>query len=439
MQKIKNCAIVFIFSLFLFSCASTDFSAIEADVSAGNYLDANSKIEADQKKLYSNHDKVLYYLDSGIISHYGTDWNMSNKSLSQAEQYMDEYFAKSISQAVGSYIVNDTVEDYAGEDYENVYTNLFMALNYIHLKEYEDAMVEIVRFDNKLKVISQKYDAAIEKARKNIVSESNEYETQLPTANIDFHNSAFGRYISMLLYRDTGDIDNAQVDKKYIDSAFTNQSQLYPFAKPESLEHELEPISKGAVRLNFISCTGLAPTKIAETTRLYDASSNTYFKFEIPIMLKQPDAIHSAKVTVYDEAGKSINTVNLEKLESIENIAVETFKQKQALVYLKAFLRSLSKTTASSAIVQNTSDSGMASLFSLMSNVYIELSEQADIRTSRFFPGTVWVGGCTIPEGAYRISVEYLSDNGNRIKIEWYDAVEAVYGQPNIVESICIN
>ena len=140
-----------------------------------------------------DNDQVLYNLDAGLLSHYAGDWNQSNKNFSAAEGLIEEYYSKSISQGVSSYFVNDMVVDYAGEDYEDIYTNFFMALNYIQLGNLEDAMVEIRRFDNKQKLLSTKYDSQIEYAE-------SELGSGYSSVSVQFQNSAAARYLSMLMY-----------------------------------------------------------------------------------------------------------------------------------------------------------------------------------------------------------------------------------------------
>jgi hypothetical protein len=439
MKASKNVIIyIFSLSLILASCATIrDYSAIEKGLYSGNYENAYTQLEAEKKDLYSDHDVVLYSLDSGMISHYGTNWEQSNIALSTAEKYMEEYSAKSITQTFNSYVLNDTIQDYAGEDYENVYTNLFMALNYIHLEKYDDAMVEIRRFDNKLKVISLKYAEAIENAKKQVASNNYSTNSQFQTEALNFHNSALARYVSMLLYRDMGDIDNARIDKTFIDTAFSTQTQLYPFKKPSSLDAELKPVPQDFARLNFISNSGLAPEKQAETIRILNNNDGSYFKFEIPDMVKQKSIVTLVKVAITDIDGNFVQTVNLEPIESIESVAVDTFKQKQVLIYLKSLLRSISKSATSSVIVNNTDNSNMASLIRVLSNIVIEVSEKADIRTSHFFPAMVWVGGITVPQGSYSVTVTYYSAN-NPIETINYQNVQVLQNRPNIVESTCV-
>ena len=116
--------------------ADYDFSAINYSLYEQNYEGAYNLVEADKKILYGDKGQVLYDLDRGILSHYGKEYLRSNEELSGAEQGIYDLYATSVTQTINSFLLNDTVVDYSGEVYEDIYTNLFMALNYIHLDNH---------------------------------------------------------------------------------------------------------------------------------------------------------------------------------------------------------------------------------------------------------------------------------------------------------------
>ena len=184
------------------SCVSADRAVYDAYLVSGDYEGARKRLEADKKSLYAGTDAVLYNLDSGMLAHFAGDYDASNERLSEAEKLMEYYYAKSVVQTVGSFILNDSLVDYAGEDYEDIYTNLFMALNYIQLRKIDDAFVEIRRFDNKLKLLSAKYEQAIFEAnnqterqlKEDGLSEYSPYSSYSESnKQSEFHNSAFAR------------------------------------------------------------------------------------------------------------------------------------------------------------------------------------------------------------------------------------------------------
>lgn len=434
-----------IFSIIMFaSCASSrDFANIDMSSQQGDFYTAREQLESKKSSLYPNTDKVLYALDAGMLSHYSEDYEQSNTELAQAERLIEEYFAISITQAIGSYLLNDTVVDYAGEDFEDIYTNLFMALNYIHLGNTEAAFVEIRRFNNKLQALSAKYTDALFYARQQIASQNSgseqsqvyggEYE------NIEFYDSAFARYVSLLLYRSIGQTDSAEIDRKFIETAFQTQQQLYPFPIPNAVAQEFS-IPQDKERLNVFCYTGRAPEKYEQTIQLPGIVTDTWFKLALPVMEKHFSAVSSIEIKAVDENGNE-TTGTLELLESIENIAVDTFQRRQGLIYLKSILRSISKTAGGEIVTTVMEEQGLSSLallFNVATNIFIVASEQADIRSSRYFPAQVWVGGVNLDEGLYTVTVTCL-DARNAVLYEKTDYDVAVSNKSvNLVEAVCL-
>ena len=121
--------------------ADLDYSSIDEAVSQSDYAAVSEILEKQQKYFYSKRDKVLLYIDQGIVKHFASDYEASNKNLSLAEKEIELNFTKSVTQKIGQAVINDTVADYTGETYEDIYSNIFMCLNYIHLNKLEDAMV----------------------------------------------------------------------------------------------------------------------------------------------------------------------------------------------------------------------------------------------------------------------------------------------------------
>ena len=401
------------------SCVSADRAVYDAYLVSGDYEGARKRLEADKKSLYAGTDAVLYNLDSGMLAHFAGDYGVSNERLSEAEKLMEYYYAKSVVQTVGSFILNDSLVDYAGEDYEDIYTNLFMALNYIQLHKIDDAFVEIRRFDNKLKLLSAKYERQLKEDGLSAYSPYSSYSEL--NGRSEFHNSVLARYVSLLLYRSEGRSDSALIDKKYAESAFRAQRPLYPFPIPQAIDEEFR-IPEGKARVNVLCFTGLSPAKREEVLRIPNPYGGSWFKIALPVMEMRPSKIAYAEIEAVGKSGKKTYG-KLELLESIENIAEDTFRRKQALIYAKTFARALSKSITSSAVsaavgAQDEGDGNMESLaafIEVLSGIFMEVSERADTRSSRCFPANVWAGGLNVEPGVYTVNVSCYDKNGRLV------------------------
>ncbi|MBQ0167553.1 MAG: hypothetical protein KBT02_10650 [Treponema sp.] len=435
-----------LFSLILItSCVTVaDHSSVYDRLRTNGYEDARDTLEAEKTMLYSDRDQVLYDIDSGILSHFAGDWKQSNERLSDGERLIEYYYAKSISQSIMSWIENDTVKDYDGDDYEDIYTNLFMALNYIHMDEIEDAFVEIRRFDNKQKALSTRYAAELEEARASIRNNGASGNASYINNTLSFNNSALARYLSMLLYRSRGKSDDARIDYDQLLLAFQTQQQLYSFAVPASVQEELS-VPKGKARLNILGFTGMAPVKQQEELRISN-DLGTYFKLALPYMVPRGSSVKTVEVTVTGESGAVYKT-SLERFESMEAIAMDTFGQKQSLIFAKTFARALAKSVTTSVAYmasdefKKRNNQEMELLFDIIgfaSQIHTEVSEQADLRTTQYFPAYANVGGITVEPGNYTVRVDFLNSRGKIISTEVFNDVTASEKGLNLVEAVCL-
>lgn len=436
MNSVRSAMFCILAAVSFVSCASVaHYQGIDESVSRGDYAKGLDQLKAAKETAYKPNDKVLYYLDEGMLAHYSGAYKESSASLAEAERDIEAAFTKSVSVEVSSYLVNDTTLEYPGEDYEDIYLNVFNSLNYYHAGSIEDALVEIRRIDNKLKYISTKYGTAISNAQQAVLKQSNEIPYDAAAVNSNFTNSALARYLSMLFYRADGKRDDARIDRDQVKLAFAAQPAVYAFPAPSSLKDELD-IPKGKARLNVVSFSGLSPVKEQNTLRIPMGGSH-WIKIAVPVIVARPSEVAYSEVAIDDGP-----TFRLELIENLSAVAAETFKQKSGLIYLKTVLRSLTK-TASSMVLDDSADdagdsAGVLRLLSLGAQIYAEASEQADLRLSRYFPAQASVGGVTLDPGTYSYSVRYYDAANKVIHSARFENVEVRANDLNLSEAICI-
>ena len=86
---------------------------------------AITQIEAAKETQYKEKDKALYKLDLGMLKFYNKDYAESIQLLDEAEQHIADNYTKSVGKAAASLLLNDNALEYSGEDYEDIYTNIF--------------------------------------------------------------------------------------------------------------------------------------------------------------------------------------------------------------------------------------------------------------------------------------------------------------------------
>ena len=429
--------IISVFSICACASTSSYHTQFVDEAKNGNYEFAYYTIEEKPKNFYSNYDEVLKMLDLGVLAHYSGDSENSIQYLNQAENLIYENYTKSISQNINSYILNDNFIDYAGEEYEDIYVNLFKCLTFISQEDYESAFVEIRKFDNKLKSLSVKYQDKIEQMKLKANIESDSYNQD--DLKINFYDSAFARYLSMLLYLYEKDFASAKIDYKYLISAFENQPELYNFSIPKQITENFNT-PEDKIRLNVIAMSGLAPKKIE------DSISNVRYglKISLPVMKKNNSEIKSIKLMAQEKSTNEIYTKEFEKLESVSNIAMDTFKQRQSLIYVKSIARSLLKAGTTDFIDELKEHSANKQTSTIMEIVHIvslianQLTEIADIRTSRYFPSDIYISGLDLDPGFYDICVCFLSSQEKEIYTEYFYDYSVSENKINLLEAVCL-
>lgn len=450
--------------LYISSCASTQTfqqQYVEAgeSVSRRDFQGASMIIESHKEESYKEKDRVLYYLDVGMLYHYSGEYEKSNDALDKAERGIEELYTKSISKAITSGLLNDNALEYAGEDYEDIYLNVFKGLNYIALGNEEAAMVEIKRVHIKLNILEDKYRTLIEE-----YNESSEAEGQIEALTNRFHNDVLARYLGLLLYRFENSPDSARIERDYIKDAFRSQSHLYNFDIPELPELETE---SGMAQLSVLTFSGVSPRKVAETFYLDTVKNGVFitavsqneeyvksvvgfnylfipgvepgfhFKFQYPRMEQMHSKVNRIVLLV-----DGIPVKELPMLENMEKISKEIFLIKQPLVIGKSILRTVSKGIAKeagkSAVKDSMSDDAggvvLGLLIGIAADVAVDATENADLRISQYFPAYAHAVDFALPPGEHDIIIEYYNDN----KLIFRDDRGVVHLEPgelNLIES----
>lgn len=433
----RYCALAIVLVLVT-SCASVaHYDQIDTEVYRGDFPAAFARIQDVRDTAYQPNDRVLFFLDAGLLAYYSGNYTEASRLFGEAERAIEAAFTKSISLEVSTYLVNDIVQEYPGEDYEDIYLNVFNALSYYHNGSTEGALVEVRRIDNKLKFLSTKYGQVITNAQQAVLAKSSDVPFDPNAVQSQFVNSALARYLSMLLFRSNGQRDSARVDRDQIRLAFANQPALYPFPLPGSIDHELT-VPQGQARLNVIGFYGPSPIKVEEASRVMLGSGN-WLKFAFPVMVQRPSRIDRVEVVL--DSGESFN---LELIEDLGLVAMDTFARRSAFIYLKTVLRSITK-TASSAALRKGSDKAQSAetalllgLLSIGTQIYAEASEQADLRLSRYFPARAVVGGITLAPGTYSYTVRFLDGGGRLVSEIRHENIELRPNRLNLSEAICI-
>ena len=409
----------------------------------GSYEQASIIIQDAKEEEYRKKDRVLYYLDLGMLYHWSGEYELSNKMLTKAENAIEELFTTSISKAMVSGVLNDNALDYSGEDYEDIYLNVFKALNYIALGDEESAFVEIRRVQIKLNLLEDKYKDLVEE-----YNASTGAEGELEYRENRFHNDVLARYISLLLYRAEESWDDARIDSESMHDAWRTQKHLYNFTKPSF--PTVVPGDENRTLVNVISFSGMSPVKLADTIYIQTGpsivfltmtgqnedyvtdlvgfnflvipgiQSGIHFKVQFPRLSSRRSEADRVVVKM-----DGVEVAEIPMLEKMEVIARETFLLKQPLTIgktiIRATIKNITKEIGKDAMQQGLSDQGAGGLIvgllaGLAADVAVDATENADLRISQFFPSYARAAEIVVEPGNYHVTVEYW--NGNNLMAE---------------------
>ena len=412
----------------LAGCASTvDIHKTENGLYQGDYAHALEMVHQEAAQIERRQGPIVRAIDVGIVQHYAGDYAGSNASLSEAEALIDKAYTRSLSRSAASYVINDNTKEYPGEDFEDLYANVFKALNYAQLGEIGEAMVEIRRLSEKQQVLVDYYQGYNQKHDERIA----------------FTHSALGEWLGMLFSQKLGNASDARYYGRRLADAFAGEKELYPFPMPSAAV--LQEREEGKTPVYLLSFTNIAPRKIEVRQTLPSVVTGNLMTIAVPELVVRSSEV---KKILYSVDG--VKSGEMELMEPIGRIAANTYLLKKSGIYAKAILRATGKLVATDVVdvaghvaAASASDDSqaagagfLADLLTLSANLFGNLSERADVRMSHFLPGSAYVGVVDLSEGQHAITVTYLGEAGVLKQEEF--CMDVVQGTLYVLESFCL-
>ena len=423
-------------SLFLASCAAPTafYRDVDAGVAAGNYTDALETVRS-HRSAYGENSSVLYGLDMGALHHYAGNTDSSNAYLLAAEREIGDLYTKSISREALAFVLNDNVLPYAGEDFEKVLVNVFLALNFAQQGLPDEALVEARKVDLKLRDYAQQYEG------------KNAYQ-----------EDAFARYLTGILYESTGEMNDAFIAYRKAHEAYTAYEKNFGTKAPTFLLNDLvrsaemlsftefadryrelggAPFKRSDLRggsLVVIAYAGRSPikTEVRPSVSIPDDHGTIHtFQIALPKFVPRMTGPRAYDVSVLRASDSStVASLRTELAEDVTAIAGRVLEDRLGLVYLKsggrALLKFLAAEKAKSAVKKKSAEDGKGEtsgdrLTNLLSSLAIDLvvgaTESADVRTWRTLPAQFQIARFMLPPGAYAVRAA-SPDGGYRLTNE---------------------
>jgi len=413
-------------AFLVLSCATSSkaFNEIDASVGSADFAAAVDKIVRGQqrrKPIYNEKNSISLFMDKGLLEHYAGDFKASSESLQNAERLIEEAYTRSISEGFFSYILNDNSKVYPGEDFEDIYINVFNSLNYYNRNDLEGALVEIRKLSQssgKLDMLARRHEFRDPESGATL-SERAQKETGISglpeTKSVNFSNSALARFLGAIFYQGIGNTDSARIEFDQVSRAFRTNESIYPHPVPAAVE-AARNIPAGKARLNVISFTGLSPIKEEQQITHFLPFRHPILqsaKFKLPVLVGRASIISKIEI-IAEREGITEQAFNLELLEDIGAIIKETYNNRFSRILIKTYIRTIIKyTVADIAAMEMARQYGelRGLLVAAAARTALDSSERADIRMSRFLPNKAFIGGINLDPGTYTVYINYYHGN----------------------------
>src|SRR5437899_1858364 len=201
------------------------YARIDRALQDGNPAEGVAILEKAQDA-YGSKSTALYLMDRGMVQYVAGRYTDSVQSLSAAEALTEDLYTRRIRSEVEAFLTSDNALPYEGEEFEKVLLNVFMALDYVQLGLWDDALVEARKVDHKLTVLADRNQK-----------------------RMTYNKDALARYLSGLLYEATGDRSNAFVAYRLALEAFEYYQKSYGTAVPDLVRQDLLRVTE-ALGLN---------------------------------------------------------------------------------------------------------------------------------------------------------------------------------------------
>lgn len=134
-------------------------------------------------------DQLVYLLELGTALHIDGQFQESNKVFLQADKLADQVDYVSVSRTAIATLGSEEMLQYKGESYEKLLINAYLALNFLMMGQYDSAMVEVRRVNQKI-------------------------ATFRANGREDYEYNPLSHYLSALIYEGDRKYDDAYIEYK---------------------------------------------------------------------------------------------------------------------------------------------------------------------------------------------------------------------------------
>ncbi len=361
-----KCLLLAVGILSLMACATHQNKMIplQSEIVGGQCAPALEKLQKLAEE--QSDDQLLYLMEYASALQICRDYKLSTQFFLQADKLAEQQDYTSISRSLGATLLNEQMIQYKGDKFEKLFINAMAAINFIEMNDYENAMVEVRRIN--------------EKTRRFAEDEKRSFEL-----------NSFASYLAGLIYEQSNNWDDACIaykDSYNIDASyravssdmltacwrakrFDEFSTLVKKVNPsnEEIENAKRP-KKNKREIVIIYLQGWGPKK---TDRRGDT--------EFPLLQGTPSV--TKRIAVTNAIGSPPFFRESQTIYSVEKAAIDTLEADYAYLSARRFGARVAKEVVADQIRQKDKALGDIAW------VIMVAAERADLRNWSFLPETI--------------------------------------------------
>lgn len=405
----------------------------------------------------SGKSQLLYLMEAGMMLHTAEDYDNSIKVMMRAARMADQV-PISVSKQAASLFLNEKVTNYRGEDFERVLTHMYLGINFLMMKEPDEARVEFKEVNIQLTRINN------ESGKK-------------------YNQNVMAKYLTAVSYEMIGDMDRDEEAWEFAYIEYKQVAKLRPdlamvYADLQRLAKKLgyeddyqdlvaqygqrEKAPEGSGELVVIYQAGLSAVKASRGKLLSDQAMARSIDVALRNMPLEAGvtttmvmaALNKAEnpIPKYEKRSNKVaslrivlNNTNLGKtieMEDIENTAVRTMEDdygrlraKVAAGIVTKIATSLAVGLATQKVAEQSDNQYISALSGLMgaaaggaTGAALASQIKPDLRCWHSLPANLQLGRWFVEPGTYTVTLQFLNNYGQVTRTET-DEVEIVSGE----------
>ena len=388
---------------------------------AASFLDTHKPKNNDKSRL-------LYLLQQGVVQQMLGNYDVSNENFENAYLYTQDVKKSFSDQALGL-LTNPMTMPYLGEDFEVVLIHYYKALNYLMLRNYDNALVECRRLNIELNELNDKYQFRKNRYRRdafalNLMGIIFEATGNTNDAFISYRNAyeAYDEDYRKYFAVQPPEQLKADLLRTAYKMGFTDEARRYEELfgmkyKPEAHDAELVffwmnglgPV-KDEWSINFVIVKGDGglvtfvndETGMSFPFNLGREGEKTAMKLGDLKAIRIAFPKYLARKPIYTDAELIAGDnapVRLEQAENVNDIAFSTLEDRMVREFATSLLRFALKQTAEETV--RNKNEGLGAVLSLVNAA----TEKADTRNWQTLPYSISYVRVPIPTGETRLKL----------------------------------